>query len=95
MGLCFQKAVSLLPSLRTLDPSRIFVLNSGRFDKKTAIGSMSNPGSTTWNVGDSELKDWHPYPWVPYSAKSLDELSGISATTNQKFYLSETGCVHR
>jgi hypothetical protein len=90
-GALFQRAVSLLPSLRMLDPSRIFVLNSGRFDGRKDIGSMSNAGSVTWDIREDELTDWHPYPWLPHSKKTLDELSGISSTIKQKIYLSETG----
>ncbi len=90
-GIIFRKAVDLLPSLRILDPSRLFVLNSGRFDGVKEIGSMSNPGSMTWDVKENELKDWHPYVWMPYSPQTLDELSGRSNTSSQKFYISETG----
>jgi len=90
-GIIFRKAVELLPSLRVLDPSRLFVLNSGRFDGIKEIGSMSSPGSNTWNIRESELKDWHPYVWIPYSPQTLDELSGRSNTSGQKIYISETG----
>jgi hypothetical protein len=90
-GLIFRKAVDLLPSLRVLDPSRLFVLNSGRFDGIKTIGSMSSPGSGTWDIAENELKDWHPYVWIPYSPKTLDELSGRSNTSGQKIYISETG----
>ncbi len=90
-GMIFRKAVDLLPSLRQLDPSRLFVLNSGRFDGIKEIGSMSNPGSAIWDVKENELKDWHPYVWMPYSPKTLDELSGRLNTSSQKFYISETG----
>ena len=90
-GLIFRKAVDLLPSLRILDPSRLFVLNSGRFDGIKAIGSMSSPGSSTWNIAENELKDWHPYVWIPYSPKTLDELSGRLNASGQKIYISETG----
>ena len=90
-GLIFRRAVDLLPSLRRIDPSRVFVLNSGRFDGVKEIGSMSNPGSMSWDVKEYELKDWHPYVWMPYSPKTLDELSGRSNTSSQKFYVSETG----
>lgn len=75
-GIIFRKAVALLPSLRKLDPSRLFVLNSGRFDGIKEIGSMSNPGSLSWDVREDELKDWHPYVWMPYSSETLDLLSG-------------------
>ena len=90
-GAIFREAVKLLPSLRVIDPSRIFILNSGRFDRVKEIGSMSNPGSMTWDIRYDELYDWHPYVWIPYSPKTLDELSGRSNTSNQKFYISETG----
>jgi hypothetical protein len=87
----FRKAVSMLPDMRVLDPSRLFVLNSGRYDKVKEIGSMSNPGSSTWNISENELRDWHPYVWMPYSQMVLDMLSGFSDTTGQKCYISETG----
>ncbi len=90
-GIIFRKAVALLPSLRILDPSRLFVLNSGRFDGVKEIGSMSNPGSKSWDVGEGELKDWHPYVWMPFSPKTLDELAGRSNIFNQKIYISESG----
>ena len=90
-GAIFREAVKLLPSLRVIDPSRIFVLNSGRFDRVKEIGSMSNPGSMTWDIRYDELYDWHPYVWIPYSPKTLDELSGRSNTFSQKLYISETG----
>jgi hypothetical protein len=90
-GIIFRKAVSILPSLRQLDPSRLFVLNSGRFDGRKEIGSMSNPGSLTWDVREDELKDWHPYVWMPYSPETLDLLSGRKNSSGQKCYISETG----
>ncbi len=90
-NIIFRKAVDLLPSLRVLDPSRLFVLNSGRFDGRKEIGSMSSPGSGTWDIAENELKDWHPYVWIPYSTKTLDELSGRSNASGQKIYISETG----
>lgn len=90
-GIIFRKAVSILPSLRQLDPSRIFVLNSGRFDGRKEIGSMSNPGSLTWDVREDELKDWHPYVWMPYSKETLDLLSGRLDSSGRKCYISETG----
>ncbi len=85
------QAVRLLPHLRSLDPLRIFVLNSGRFDNMTDIGSMSNSGSSKWDIYDKDLKDWHPYVWMPYKPDVLDELSGKKQTDNQKVFPTETG----
>jgi hypothetical protein len=90
-GIIFRKAVDILPSLRLLDPSRLFVLNSGRFDGIKEIGSMSSPGSVTWDVREDALKDWHPYVWIPYSPETLDLLSGKLNISGQKSYISETG----
>ncbi len=85
------QAVHLLPQLRTLDPLRIFVLNSGRFDNMTNVGSMSNSGSSRWDIYDHDLKDWHPYVWMPYNSGVLDELSGKDQTGSQKVFPTETG----
>ncbi|ULQ51963.1 glycoside hydrolase family 2 protein [Flavihumibacter fluvii] len=91
-GIVFRKAVEILPKLRALDPTRLFVLNSGRFDLIKEIGSMSSPGSQTWDVGENKLKDWHPYVMIPYTRKALDELSGrIPQGIGQKIYISESG----
>lgn len=90
-GYVFRKAVELLPKLRKLDPTRLMILNSGRFDEIKEIGSMSSPGSDTWDVAESKLKDWHPYVWIPYSAKTLDMLSGKNHQSDQKIYISESG----
>jgi hypothetical protein len=47
-GPVFRHAVGLLPKLRELDPTRVVLLNSGRFDQDWSIGSVSNPGSSEW-----------------------------------------------
>jgi len=87
----FRKAVELLPSLRKLDPLRIFILNSGRYDGVSESGSMSNPGSSAWDIYDHDIKDWHPYVGIPYTSESLDKLAGKQADPDQKVYISEAG----
>jgi hypothetical protein len=47
-GPVFQEAVNFLPKVRKLDPTRMVLLNSGRFDGQWPIGSASNPGSSEW-----------------------------------------------
>jgi len=47
-GPVFRKAVSMLPIVRSLDPTRMVMLSSGRWDAHLGIGSFSNPGSSTW-----------------------------------------------
>lgn len=47
-GPVFRHAVKTLELVRTLDDSRLTILNSGRFDHQLDIGSFSNPGSKGW-----------------------------------------------
>ncbi len=47
-GPVFRQAVNFLPKLRQLDPTRLTLLSSGRWDGQWSIGSASNPGSGTW-----------------------------------------------
>ena len=44
----FRQAVGILPRLRALDPTRLVLLGSGRWDADPTIGSVSNPGSIEW-----------------------------------------------
>ncbi len=64
----FWRAVRYLPIGRRLDPSRLFLLSSGRFESRFEVGSVSNPGSYAWeNVwGDDgmdkpEYRGYDPY----------------------------------
>ena len=47
-GPVFREAVSALSLVRSLDPGRLVLLSSGRWDGHQAIGSVSNPGSSEW-----------------------------------------------
>jgi hypothetical protein len=47
-GPAFRCAVNFLPTLRALDPTRLVLLHSGRWDADPTIGSVSNPGSGEW-----------------------------------------------
>jgi len=47
-GPVFRRAVEFLPKLRKLDPTRLVLLQSGRWDADPTIGSVSNPGGTGW-----------------------------------------------
>ena len=46
----FRCAVAFLPKLRDLDPTRLVLLSSGRWDVQLKIGSVSNPGSYEWET---------------------------------------------
>ena len=47
-GAVFRHAVGFLPTLRKLDPGRLALLGSGRWDGQWSIGSVSNPGGQDW-----------------------------------------------
>jgi hypothetical protein len=68
----FQQAVEFLPKLRALDPTRLVLLSSGRWDYNgpwdvhSRIGSVSNPGSLAWDCvwGADGMKDKpEPVAW--------------------------------
>jgi hypothetical protein len=46
----YHKARAWLPSLRAIDDTRPVLLSSGRWDQDAKTGSISNVGSTTWDV---------------------------------------------
>lgn len=48
-GPVFRQAVGFLPKLRVLDPTRLVLLSSGRWDCQPSIGSVSNPGNSEWD----------------------------------------------
>jgi hypothetical protein len=49
-GPVFRHATEMLPLVRSLDESRMVMLNSGRWDGALGIGSISNPGATGWDT---------------------------------------------
>ncbi len=49
-GPVFRHAVGMLPLVRSLDPDRVVMLNSGRWDGQLEIGTLSNPGAKTWET---------------------------------------------
>ncbi|HEX4212462.1 MAG TPA: glycoside hydrolase family 2 TIM barrel-domain containing protein [Candidatus Dormibacteraeota bacterium] len=47
-GPVFRQAVAALQPLRDLDPTRLVLLSSGRWDGAPEIGSVANPGERSW-----------------------------------------------
>ena len=47
-GPVFRETVSALGMVRSLDPTRLVMLSSGRWDGHLGIGSISNPDSAEW-----------------------------------------------
>ncbi|MBM3242244.1 glycoside hydrolase family 2 [Candidatus Poribacteria bacterium] len=86
-GPVFRHAVDTLPLIRSLDATRMVMLNSGRWDKQADIGSLSNPGTMTFQ---NVLSDQHYYPRVPHTADIIQSLRTFSGGQNNLF-LSEYG----
>jgi len=86
-GPVFRHATGMLPLVRSLDDTRVVMLNSGRFDGVTDIGSLSNPGSMVW---EDIISDQHPYKRVPHTAGIISELRTASGGGNPVF-ISEYG----
>ncbi len=82
----FQHAVQMLPLVRSLDDSRVVMLNSGRYDGANA-GSLSNPGSAVW---EDVISDRHVYPRVPHTADIVQSLRSLGGH-GQPVFLSEYG----
>ena len=61
-GDTYSRARAWLPSLRAIDPTRLVLLSSGRWDTDFRTGSASNPGSLTWNVFLGGEDPAHPVP---------------------------------
>lgn len=97
-GPLFRHAADSLEFLRGLDEDRVVMLNSGRFDRASAIGSFSNTGSRQWQSG---LRDVHAYPLFPHTAEiirgirspGLKEMPGIQpgSIDTEPLFLTEYG----
>ncbi len=49
-GPIFREGVAALQTVRSVDETRLVLLASGRFDGHLEIGSVSNPGSSEWEL---------------------------------------------
>ncbi len=102
----FNSAHAFLLRLRELDPTRMVVLNSGRWDNDISIGSTSSPYSDKWEYtwGDDgvfekqldhfktdAVGDTHYYPVSPISDADAKVLRTLGADTKYPKFLSEFG----
>ena len=88
-GPVFRHAIEALPKVRELDATRLCLLNSGRFDKDKSIGSLSRPGSPTWD--DIQLEDAHHYKNMPHLPSVIDFLRKGIGDRQTPALLSEYG----
>jgi hypothetical protein len=84
----FRAAADSLPLLRDLDPTRLVLLSSGRWDRQANLGSIANPGSRQWQEPWSG--DVHFYPQVPQSEADSRNLRTLGSPGKPAF-LSEYG----
>lgn len=82
-GPLFRHVAGRLPALRALDDTRLVLLNSGQWDRRSGgntelaaqpqppVGCVCNPGSATW---EDVLSDQHPYQRVPHTAAVIRAL---------------------
>ncbi len=74
-GPVFRQAVQALSIVRALDPSRLVLLSSGRWDGHQEIGSVANPGSAEWeHVWGAEAPGGPTVPsqWQPITAAYVE-----------------------
>jgi hypothetical protein len=81
-GTVFKWAAGVLPKLRALDPTRLVLLSSGRWDSHPEIGSVCNPGSDVWEyqwgndnpkaLPGEAMRDANPNVASGFSAESGD-----------------------
>ena len=87
----FRAARDMLPEMRKLDPTRLWILDSGRWDKDWTVGSTSNPGSAVWEHDwMSEEGDLHFYPGYPHAPDAVAKIRTWSAGKKPSFF-SEYG----
>ena len=74
----FDRAVKFLPTGKALDPTRLFILSSGRFDSDFSIGSVSNPYVYEWENqwGDDGHFDEEVLKHNPYTGWGSDFSAG-------------------
>ena len=86
-------AVTCLPMIRELDPTRIVQLNSGRYnyDRHSQIGGFSNPGSVLWESLASE-RGGHPcLSLLPVAAVGDRWCSAQTGKNGRPAFVSEYG----
>ena len=84
-GEMLRYAVNSLQLVRSLDNSRVVILNSGRSDHQAGLGSISNPGSMVW---EDVLDEGHPYRGVPHGANVIRFLRTVG---KRAYFMSEFG----
>jgi hypothetical protein len=100
----FAGGVKALAVIRSLDTSRMVLLNSGRWDNRPSIGSISNPGSFEWqhllgnesaaldvSNGKEDVGDVHHYVGFPLSQESINLFRKLGEHAAKPMLLSEFG----
>ncbi|MBR4942092.1 MAG: hypothetical protein IKZ19_08860, partial [Clostridia bacterium] len=95
-------AIECLPELRKLDPSRLVIFSSGRWDARRDVGSFCNPGSEKWEylwgtdgdcrITEGDLGDIHYYPdSVPLRKPAKERMRSFGSNSEKPVFVSESG----
>jgi hypothetical protein len=90
-GGVFRHAAASLPFVRSLDDTRLVILNTGRFDRlgppkdgQATFGSLSNPGSDRWE-----------YQWGAEDTGAVDPKASLNPVNwDNAWHLNPVGDVH-
>ncbi len=82
-GPVFRHAVGYLARLRELDNTRLVLLSSGRWDGDLGVGSVCNPGETTWQ-----------HKWGSEEAGKAPTKVGWANDPDRGAYVEGAGDVH-
>ena len=75
----FRAGVDYIHRLRQLDPDRVVLLSSGRWDGRRDIGSVSAPGSDGWDCvwGAEGDESFRPLQWNRNYTNTFTDLDGM------------------
>lgn len=82
-GELINTAINYLPEFRKMEPTRLILLNSGRFDRRPEIGSVSNPFSDEWQ-----------YEWGFENSEGMEKVPEMGDLSDVGPYPRGLGDVH-
>ncbi|HEY6498052.1 MAG TPA: glycoside hydrolase family 2 TIM barrel-domain containing protein [Streptosporangiaceae bacterium] len=84
-GAVFRHAVGALATVRDLDPTRLVLLSSGRWDGDLSIGSVANPGQDQWQHEWGQESSSQPPP-EPGAAVGPDRFALVPGAGDLHYY---------
>jgi hypothetical protein len=84
-GTVFRHAVGALATVRELDPTRLVLLSSGRWDGDLSIGSVANPGQHQWQHEWGQESPAAPPP-APGEKRGPDRFALVPGAGDLHYY---------